>query len=253
MEYIIGNWKMNKTLDESISFVQKLDLDVKNLNLKKNLNIFISPPSIFLPSLSQLDNSIQFMGQNIAFEDSGALTGELSANMLSQYVNHIIIGHSERRLYFHENDKILYNKLKLCFNYGMVPVFCVGENKEDRDSGNYLRVIEKQLENTIMLFANSELCNIIVAYEPIWAIGTGIIPSYNQIQEVHTYIRNLLKSKQGDCILSDIPVLYGGSCTSKNAKLILQLQNVNGLLIGGASLDLLHFEEIISIANEISS
>tara|TARA_B100000902_G_C27276917_1_gene899346 strand:+ start:904 stop:1665 length:762 start_codon:yes stop_codon:yes gene_type:complete len=253
MKYIIGNWKMNKTIDESIVFINKLEFALKNFNNKLNLNIFISPPSIYLAPLNQLVTSFKLIGQNISSEDYGAYTGELSAMMLSQYVNHVIIGHSERRKYFHEDNSILYKKLKLCFKYDIVPVFCIGEDQEDRDTGNYLKVIQKQLEDTVMLFVDSQLSNLMIAYEPVWAIGTGLIPSSDQIGEVHSYIRDLLSNKIVDFNADDIPILYGGSCTSKNAQLILQQNNVNGLLIGGASLDIVHFQEIIQIANKISS
>ena len=252
MRYIVANWKMNKTIEESLHFMEEFNLFMESRVNQSFCNVLIAPPSIHIPLLSKLSECISLVGQNISSKDHGAYTGELSAMMLRDYVKYVIVGHSERRKYFHETNTVLYKKLSLCFQYKMNPIFCVGEHKKDRNSGDFLVIIKKQLENTIMLLPDADLSNLIIAYEPVWAIGTGSTPSIDKIQEVHNYIRTLLIKKTSSLIANKIPILYGGSCTAKNAKSILMEKNVNGLLVGGASLDSNHFQEIIQIADKIS-
>lgn len=252
MKYIVANWKMNKTIDESVHFMEELTSFLKQSLNKSICSVFVAPPAIHIPLLVNVSAFVSLTGQNVSSEDFGAYTGELSAVMLSQYVKYVIVGHSERRKYFNETNQILYKKLSLCFQYKMRPIFCVGEKKEDRNSGDYLSIIKKQLQNTIMLLPDDDLHSLIIAYEPIWAIGTGQTASLDQIEEVHSYIKDLLVEKTGDSTGRKIPVLYGGSCTAKNARSILIQNNVDGLLVGGASLDFSHFQEIIEIAHKIS-
>ena len=191
------------------------------------------------------------MAQNIATYDSGAYTGEISASMVSDYASYAIIGHSERRSFFNETNSVLLKKINMCFKYNITPIFCVGENIEDRKKGTYLSIIEKQLNETIMSL-NFDPSRIILAYEPTWAIGTGEHANSEQITEVHNHIRLMVSKKNGASQTNQIPILYGGSCNSENAQSILSQENVNGLLIGGASLDLKHFLKIIKISHEIS-
>ena len=252
MRYIVANWKMNKTIKESLHFIKEFNSSMESRLNQSSCNVLIAPPSIHIPLLYHLCKFTSLVGQNISSEDHGAYTGELSAIMLRDYVKYVIIGHSERRKYFNETDQVLCKKLSLCFQYKMKPIFCVGENKNQRNSGDFLVIIKKQLENTIMLLKEDYLCNLLIAYEPVWAIGTGSTPSTDEIQEVHNYIRTLLIQKSGSLIANKIPILYGGSCTAENTKSILMAKNVNGLLVGGASLDSNHFQDIIQISDQIS-
>ena len=252
MKYIIGNWKMNNTIEHSVDFIRKLADFLKEHTNQSMCNVWIAPPSIQIPVLDKITTSIMFVAQDISSQDFGAYTGELSAFMFNKYVNYVMVGHSERRKYFNETNDILYRKLLMCFKYHMRPIFCLGEKKEDRDSGDCLTVINQQLKETVMLLSDGEILNTIIAYEPVWAIGTGKTPSINEIEEVHSYLRSLLAGRVGESNAQKIPLLYGGSCSSKNSTFILNQKNVNGLLIGAASLDFIHFKKIIQSANELS-
>jgi len=242
---------MNKTSIEALDFVKKLSsfLDDNALN---SCSIAIAPPSIHLPILHPVSNHFDLVSQNIAFENAGAYTGETAAFMLHEYVNYTLVGHSERRLYFNDTDSSLHKKLILALQYDLKPIFCFGETKQERDAGNYLSVIKKQLDDTIMLLPESAMSNILLAYEPIWAIGTGNNALISQIEEVHSYVRQLVVHENGLKNPETIPILYGGSCSADNAALILDQKHVNGLLIGGASLDFDHFCKIIQIAGQIN-
>jgi len=249
MIYIVGNWKMNKKRVEAIDFAKKLTSFLKDDALK-NCSVLIAPPSLFLPFLTH--ENFALASQNIAFENFGAYTGELSISMLSEYVTYTLLGHSERRLYFNETDSALQKKLTLSLRHNVTPIFCFGESKQDRNSGHYLSVIEDQLSHTIMQLTDNDISGLLLAYEPVWAIGTGENASPDQIAEVHSYVRGLLEKRIGFASAQHVPILYGGSCSSKNAKVILTQLNVNGLLIGGASLDVNHFYQIIQIANNLN-
>ena len=246
MTYIIANWKMNKTASEAIEFIDTL---TDYLNNKQSIphHILIAPSTIHLPLLfKSLSKSFHLAAQNIAFKDAGAYTGEVSAKMLSEYVQYSIVGHSERRCYFNEDHQMLHQKLVMCLQHNITPIFCVGENKNDRDSNNYFAIIRQQLEETLMLLNDDDLLKTIVAYEPVWAIGSGNAASLHQISELHTYIRSILIQRLGDKG-HGIPILYGGSCNLSNTKSILTQNNVNGLLVGGASLDVIHFQKMIDM------
>ena len=248
MIHIVANWKMNKNSHEAISFINDFVSLSKKTISSSICRVLIAPPLIHLPILAS--QPIDLVSQNISFAENGAYTGEVSVDMISDYVSYSLVGHSERRQYFNEDSDILLRKLSLCFQYNITPIFCFGENSEDRKTGNYLSVIEEQLNSTLLSLEFNPL-NIILAYEPVWAIGTGEHAHPDQINEVHNYVRAILGKKNQDSIPSKIPILYGGSCNSLNAKSILSQENVDGLLIGGASLDVQHFLKIIKIANEI--
>tara|TARA_Y100000994_G_C15686777_1_gene440032 strand:+ start:1126 stop:1848 length:723 start_codon:yes stop_codon:yes gene_type:complete len=237
---------MNKTAREAVKFIDAL---TDYLNNKKSIShhILIAPSTIHLPILSKsLSKSFNLAAQNIAFKDAGAYTGEVSAKMLSEYVQYSIVGHSERRCYFNEDHQILYQKLVMCLQHNITPIFCIGENKNDRDANNYLTIIQQQLNETLMLLDDDDLLKTIVAYEPVWAIGSGNAASLDQISELHTYIRSILFQRLGEKS-NDIPILYGGSCNSSNTQSILTQNNVDGLLVGGASLDVVHFQKMIDM------
>ena len=249
MVFIVANLKMNKSQAQAIEYVQLLN---KFRDFSKHINILICPPSIHLPVISSISD-YPLVAQNVSHLDKGALTGEISAQMISEYVKHVIVGHSERRQFFFENNLVIKEKIQMCFKYKLSPIFCFGENKSARNKGNYLDFIQSQIQEVLFEFDVAKISSLILAYEPIWAIGTGNTATAIQIEEVHTYVRNLLILKFGESIGLRIPILYGGSCNSDNAAEILSNDNVDGLLVGGASLDASHFINIIKIANEFSS
>lgn len=250
--YIIGNWKMNKTLVDVEDFCSSLTK--WSMRGSSHLEVGVAPAAIHLPVI-RMGTDFSVVAQNISSEENGAYTGEISASMVSEYARYVLVGHSERRMYFNETNDILVKKLILCYKHNLIPIFCFGESLESREKGDYLSIIKQQLEEVILSvpFTSSPSFatrNLVLAYEPVWAIGTAEPASPDQISEVHDFVCDLLINKLGK--LNDyVPILYGGSCNSENAKLILGQKNVNGLLIGGASLDCDHFSQIIKIAHEL--
>jgi len=210
MIYIVGNWKMNKTRGEAMMFMDKI---ISSSSHHLNCSVSIAPPLIHIPIIYDLFNPFSLVSQNVSSEENGAYTGEVSASMLAEYVESVIIGHSERRKCFNETDSVLSKKLSLCFRHKLRPIFCFGENTEDRKSGEYLSIIKTQLKDTIMSLSTDDLFNTMLAYEPVWAIGTGKNANPNQIEEVHNYVRDMIIQKTGKEKGSQIPILYGGSCT----------------------------------------
>ena len=257
--YIIGNWKMNKTYAEVCTFFRAFDSDWPFNSMQlPNIEVLIAPSTIHLSNVNSLLPNLEqssfngLVAQNVAAKENGAFTGENSASMLVDYVTHVIIGHSERRKYFSENNEVLLEKLRICHKYKLTPIFCFGETAEQRSKGEYLSIIKDQLNQTLMLMDSHQISKTILAYEPIWAIGSGQNADSMQIQEVHDYVRSLIVQQIGQKDATDVPILYGGSCTSQNTQSILSNLNVNGLLIGGASLDSSQFLKIIQQADELS-
>ena len=249
MIHIVGNWKMNKQIDEIYDFINQIGLFVSKNTI--SCNISLSPPTLYLPLFSDV-NSINLVAQNVSAYNCGPYTGEVSATMLAQYVKYVLVGHSERRIYFNEKSSILSQKLSMCFNSNLIPIFCVGENTAERLSQDYFTCIKNQLLPILKLLTTIDLSNIMIAYEPVWAIGTGETASSEQVLEMHSFIRSLCADVVGEEKSKLISILYGGSCNEDNAELLLSQNNVNGLLVGGASLDCRHFMSIISIANTVS-
>tara|TARA_B100001250_G_scaffold413919_1_gene449764 strand:+ start:3705 stop:4457 length:753 start_codon:yes stop_codon:yes gene_type:complete len=245
MKYIIGNWKMNKKLNDATNFLENLN---SVIDKKINCEILIAPPIVYLPSLFKSYSDIGLVAQNLASQEYGAYTGEVSANMLQGYVNYSLIGHSERRHYFNEENTTLYAKILICLKYNIKPILCIGESKGERDLGTHFSVIEQQLKETVLLLNDRDLLKVIIAYEPVWAIGTGETASSNQIRELHNHIRKIFINRLGESNANNIPILYGGSCNSINTSSILTQKNVDGLLVGGASLDIDHFKNMIETA-----
>ena len=242
---VAGNWKMNMTIDESNQLINELKQVSKN-----NVEIKIAPSFTNLYyTISLLKNSgIEVIAQNVHSEKRGAYTGEISTEMLKSIgVNTVIIGHSERRKYFNETDTILSKKVKAAVENSLNVIFCIGEELSERESGNHFDVIKNQL--TIALIDLNNIKNIVIAYEPVWAIGTGITANNHQIQEMHEFIRELIDKKFGNEIADNIRILYGGSVKPNNAKEIFSLNDVDGGLIGGASLNFSDFHSIINAAN----
>ena len=244
---VAGNWKMNMTIDESNDLINELKEVSEN-----NIEIKIAPSFTNLfHAISLLNNSgIEVIAQNVHPEKRGAYTGEISTEMLKSIgVKTVIIGHSERRKYFNETDTILSKKLKAAIENSLNVIFCIGEELSERESGNHFEIIKNQLTNALIDLNNNEIKNIVIAYEPVWAIGTGKTANNHQIQEMHEFIRELINKKFGNEIADNIRILYGGSVKPNNAKEIFSLNDVDGGLIGGASLNFSDFHSIINAAN----
>ena len=244
---VAGNWKMNMTHDESVNLIEELkqistnDVDIKIAPSFTNLN----------EAVSLLGSSkIEVIAQNVHFDERGAITGEISIEMLKSIgVNSVIIGHSERRKYFNENDFILSKKIKTAIDNSVNIIFCIGEELSDREKGNHFELIKNQIISGLFDLDMQQIKNVVVAYEPVWAIGTGKTAENNQIQEMHEYIRKLFNDKYGSDISQQIRILYGGSVKPNNAEKIFSLKDVDGGLIGGASLNFSDFNAIVQAAN----
>ena len=235
---VAGNWKMNMNLDEGLRFARSVDQYFREKPPGK-AEVILCTPFIHLSGISEIlkDGKILLGAQNCASEASGAFTGEVSAYMIrSTGADYVIIGHSERRTLFHEDDRLLNKKTILAINSGLKVIFCCGEIKEEREDGNHFIIVRRQIEEGLFPLTAEEVKNIIVAYEPVWAIGTGLTATPDQAQEMHQYIRGLVGEKYGSNIADEITILYGGSCKPSNAREIFSKQDVDGGLIGGASL-----------------
>ena len=244
---VAGNWKMNMTHDESVNLIEELKqistnyVDIKIAPSFTNLN----------KAVSLLGSSeIEVVAQNVHFEERGAFTGEISIEMLKSVgVNSVIIGHSERRKYFNENDIILSKKTKMAIDNSVNIIFCIGEELSDREKQNHFELIKNQIISGLFGLDMQQIKNVVVAYEPVWAIGTGKTAENHQIQEMHEYIRKLFNDKYGSDISQQIRILYGGSVKPNNAEEIFSLKDVDGGLIGGASLNFSDFNAIVQAAN----
>lgn len=232
---VAGNWKMNTDLDQAIDLTRQIRLS----DFNKNTQLILIPPFPFLYSVVETTNNsvIQVGAQNCSKESSGAFTGEVSAQMLASLnVKYVLVGHSERRTYFKESHSELADKINQCFSNNLIPIFCCGELLEERKNENHFEVVKQQLSESLFHLSTDQIRNIIVAYEPVWAIGTGETATPFQAQEMHLYIRNFLAKKYGETVAKSISILYGGSCNPANAKELFALPDVDGGLIGGASL-----------------
>ena len=242
---VAGNWKMNNDLAATKTLISEL------IELKKTSNseIMIAPIFVNLLEASKLlkETSIQVVSQNMHYAESGAYTGEISAKMLKAVgVNAVILGHSERREYFNEDDLILKEKVDKALQESMEVIFCFGEQLDDRNSENHFKVVESQIKNALFHLQSSSWKSVILAYEPVWAIGTGQTASPGQAQEMHAYIRKLVAEHYNTSISEDVSILYGGSVKPENAKEIFGKLDVDGGLIGGAALDAKSFMAIIN-------
>ena len=243
---IAGNWKMNKTLEEA----KTLASEVKNLaqEIKGNAKIVLCVPFPFLlPVKDQLTSSSILVGaQNCSEHDSGAYTGETSASMLaSAGIPYVIIGHSERRQYFGENGKLLATKVDKALARNITPIFCCGEPLEIREKGTHEALVRQQVEESLFHLSADVIKKVVIAYEPVWAIGTGKTATSQQAQDMHAVIRKQISAKYGEAVAQEIPILYGGSVKPDNAKEIFSCPDVDGGLVGGASLKAADFIGII--------
>ncbi len=244
---VAGNWKMNKTLQEGIELAKEVNASVAGITPK--CQIVLGTPFIHLTEVVKVVDSskISVSAQNCADKVSGAYTGEVSAAMVaSTGAKYVILGHSERRAYYGETDAILKEKTLLALANNLTPIFCIGEVLSERESGIHFDVVKKQIEDALFNLSAEDFGKIILAYEPVWAIGTGKTATSNQAQEMHAFIRSLLVKKYGEKVANDTTILYGGSCNASNAKELFANPDVDGGLIGGASLKAADFLAIIT-------
>ena len=242
---VAGNWKMNNDLVKTKALVADL---LQSLS-PKDVAIKIAPTFTNLYPTSEIlkNNFIEVIAQNMHHEESGAFTGEISASMLKSIgVNTVILGHSERRAYFGENDKLLSKKVNLAIKNGMDIIFCIGEELEDRKTGKHFDVIKNQLKHALFHLDTHNWKHIVLAYEPVWAIGTGETATPEQAQEMHAFIRKTLKHKYNNILSEAVSILYGGSVKPENATEIFSQDDVDGGLIGGASLKASDFAAIVN-------
>lgn len=243
-----ANWKMNLTLQQAKELLD--ELNSKNITLFPNQEVVLGVPFPYLLlAKDKIKNSKGFFiaAQNCYTKESGAYTGEISAVMIASCkIEYVIIGHSERREYFNEDNKTLATKLDVCLKNNLKPIFCCGESLEIRESGNQNKYVETQLKESLFHLEPDVIKNFVIAYEPIWAIGTGKTASADQAQEMHAHIRNFLAEKYGQEIAESISILYGGSVKASNAKEIFGKPDVDGGLVGGASLNASEFVQIIA-------
>ena len=242
---VAGNWKMNNDLAATNTLISELIKKEKTTNAE----VMIAPAFVNLLEASKLlkDSSIIVAAQNMHFAENGAYTGEISAAMLKSIgVNTVILGHSERREYFSEDDNLLKQKVDKALEERMKIIFCFGEKWEDRSVDNHFIVVENQIRNALFHIENENWESIVLAYEPVWAIGTGQTASPEQAQEMHAFIRNLVKEHYSSTISEEVSILYGGSVKPENAKEIFDKKDVDGGLIGGAALNADNFMAIVN-------
>jgi len=246
---VAGNWKMNLDIHQGKTLV--LDLLKKELVTNDSLEVILLPSFIHLSSVLDLieDTGLKLGAQNNHSMEKGAYTGEVSASMLASIkISYCLVGHSERRTYNNEGNDLLSKKLDALYNAGIRPIYCIGEQLEQRENGKHFDLIEQQLK-VLFVKSKEQIENTVVAYEPVWAIGTGMTASSAQAQEMHAYIRSKLQDHFGNEIAQKTTLLYGGSCNPKNAKELFSQEDVDGGLIGGASLNAEDFSSIIAAIN----
>lgn len=242
---VAGNWKMNTLLKDGMELAKS----VEKLEKEKSSDalVIIAPPFTHLSKVGQLIENVKLSAQDCASEPSGAYTGEVSPEMLvSSGVEYVIIGHSERRAYFNEDNELLNKKVKLALSAGLKPIYCCGEVLEERETGKLFDVVKEQLKVGLKDLTTDEISQVIIAYEPVWAIGTGVVASPDQAQEMHKFIRDLLVELFDVQVAEEMSILYGGSCKPSNAEVLFANPDVDGGLIGGASLNA---EDFIAIVN----
>jgi len=242
---IAGNWKMYKKCDEALKTAELLCQKVKNID---DRDIMIAPPMTALNHVAGVikNSPIKLGAQNLHWENEGAFTGEVSANMLvSSGCKYVIIGHSERRQYFGETDETVNKKIKSSISSGLIPVICIGELEQEREEGKTFSVLDKQIKNGLKDISLDQASSIVLAYEPVWAIGTGKTATSEQAQEAHKYLRDLLTSLYNNELSEQIRILYGGSVKPANVNEIMSMPDVDGALVGGASLDPDSFASIV--------
>ncbi len=243
--FIAGNWKMFKTCPEAVETARQL-AQLVNIN---TVDVMIAPQFTALVPVSDVikGSCVSLGAQNLFWESEGAYTGEISPAMLvSAGCRYVIIGHSERRQYFGENDGSVNKKIKAAIRDNLIPIFCVGESEKERESKETFNVLDRQITMGLEGFSSSDLDTLVIAYEPVWAIGTGKTATKEQAQEVHQFLRSIIEKIFGNILAKSIRILYGGSVKPDNIKELMEMPDVDGALMGGASLDAETFNEIIN-------
>lgn len=233
---VAGNWKMNTRIEEA----ERLVTDIVQQFQSKEVELILAPPFTHLYKINEIvkGSSIKLSAQNISNQNFGAYTGEIAAEMVADLgCEYTIIGHSERRQYYGETDSILMLKVNKALSVGLKPIFCVGEVLEERENDQQFNIIQKQLEKGLFSLDATSFSNIVLAYEPVWAIGTGKTASPEQAQEVHQFIRKLVAKQYGSDTANNLSILYGGSCKPDNAQELFKQADIDGGLIGGAALN----------------
>ncbi len=247
---IAGNWKLNKTSREAIVLVEELKREVADL---EGVDIVVCPPFTALESVSEalIETNIALGAQNVYWADSGAFTGEISALMLKDFgVQYVIVGHSERRQYFGETNETVNKRLRAALAHGLTPIVCVGENLAEREADKTFAVIQTQIQGSLAGLTFDEMNKIVVAYEPVWAIGTGKTATPQMAQEVHAFIRGLLAKIFNPDTAQSVRIQYGGSVTPENIAALISQPDIDGALVGGASLKAASFAAIINAARK---
>lgn len=238
---IVANWKMNTSLDEAINLI----IDIKNL-IGDDYTVLCVPYTHLGTAQELADDRIGIGAQNLCSKEEGAYTGEISGKILASYgVEYVIVGHSERRKYFFESNSDINAKMKIALKNDLSPILCFGESLEERKEGNFLELIKIQIKEALQNLSEQDLHSVILAYEPVWAIGTGESASPEQAQEVHSYVRNYIAESFSTELANKICILYGGSVKSSNAKELFKEKDIDGALVGGASLNASEFVKIV--------
>ncbi len=245
---IAGNWKMYKTIGEAISLVTLLKRSVYK---EENIDIVVCPPFIALGEVNEVlsGSNVMLGAQDVYWESQGAYTGEISALMLKDVgCRFVIVGHSERRNYFNETNEMVNKKAKAVLAAGLFPIVCVGERLDEREAGRTFEIVKNHIENSLAGFNKQEIITITIAYEPVWAIGTGKTATPEQAQEVHSFIRRLLEEKYDKNTAQAVRIQYGGSVKPDNIASLITMEDIDGALVGGASLDAEKFSQIVKFA-----
>ena len=242
---IAGNWKMHKTGFQAVEAASQLK---RLVNRARDVEVMIAPTFTALYQVAQAlkGSTIALGAQNLYWEKQGAFTGEISSEMLVEAgCSHVIIGHSERRLFFGETDASINLKIRAAFSASLIPVFCIGETQAQREAGETFSVLDKQVRDGLKDFVFDDLSGLVVAYEPVWAIGTGKTASKEQAEEAHQFVRSLLDTLFGKPFASAVRILYGGSVKPDNVRALMEMPDIDGALVGGASLDPETFSKLV--------
>jgi len=245
LPFIAGNWKMNKTVEEALELAKQMKVSLAKVD---SVEVAVAPPFTALFTVRrELEGSrIGLAAQNLFWEDKGAFTGEISPAMLKEVGCHyVIIGHSERRQYFGETDETVNRRIKAAFKHGLKVIFCIGETLKEREEGKTFSVVERQVEGGLKGLKAEEVRPMVLAYEPVWAIGTGKTATPEQAEEVHRFIRNKLGRLYSQEMAGEIRIQYGGSVTPENIKGLMAQEDIDGALVGGASLQAEIFSKIV--------
>lgn len=250
---IAGNWKMYKTINEAIELANGLKRELFKVDLAA-MDVVLCPVFTALSEVAEVLNEtdIKLGAQNLYWQDEGAFTGEVSPVMIKDAgCQFVIIGHSERRQFFGETNETVNNKIKAALKHGLTPIVCVGENLKERESNNTFKVIQNHVEGSLAGLTAEDMLKLVIAYEPVWAIGTGKTATPDQAQEVHKFIRDLLKKMYGEDLSNSVRIQYGGSVKPENIAEIMGKPDVDGALVGGASLKVDSFSSIVIKASEV--